>query len=176
MGRQDDGGHENRRYREQLDEAVTRRIAEIASAAGVPHARASLEVLYYLPKDFLQRYTELFDACLKLDSGGVGGHGGEGENQVAHVSSQYRGRRPMVGAGGKRYKEYWVVKSDDLLDAKRRVDKRLRQIGRDIAFELSGSEEGKDEARVRCGRCGRILGRDWNFCAGCGQHRPVGGE
>lgn len=157
--------------RREIDDAVTRRIAEIASAAGVPHARASLEVLYYLPKDFLDAYVELFNSSLKLDSGGVGGPADEGK---AGVSSSYKGKRPMVTGGGKRYKEYWVVLNDSSLDMKNRVDKRLRQVARDIRSGLM--ERDTADGRVQCRRCGRILGRDWKFCAECGTHRPHGDD
>lgn len=156
-----------------VDEALDRRLAEIGAAAGVPHSRISLEVLYYLPKDFLERYTALFNASLRLDSGGVGGNADE---QTTRVSSEYRGKRPMVGSGGKRYKEYWVVRDDELLDLKKRVDKRLRAIGRDIGWEMSGGDEAEKakESRWHCSRCGRLGARDWKFCAECGCHRPVG--
>ena len=168
MGRQD-----------EIDEALGRRLTEIAAAAGVDHSRASLEVLYYLPKDFLDRYVELFNASLKLDSGGMGGSA-QGELGKADVSGRYRGKRPMVGAGGKRYKTYWVVKSDELLDLKKKVDKRLRQLGRDIATDMmfpeDESEKGKKDGRVQCSRCGRIMGGSWKFCPECGCHRPVGDE
>lgn len=157
-----------------IDEAVTRRIAEISSAAGVPHSRASLEVLYYLPRDFLQRYTELFNAALKLDNGG--GAGRSEDEGGTKVSNSYRGSRPMVGAGGKRYKQYWVVKSDEALDLKKRVDKRLRALGRQIATDMIFGEEEKKDGRIQCSRCGRIMAGAWRFCAWCGNHRPVGDE
>lgn len=162
--------------RRDIDEAVQRRIAEISAAAGVPHSRASLEVLYYLPQDFLKRYSELFHASLRLDSGGVGGR--DSASETAKVPGKYKGTMPGVTGGGKRYKEFWVVRSDDLLDLKKRVDKRLRTIGRDIALELSGGDEAEKakEQRWQCTRCGRLGGRDWKFCAECGNHRPVGGE
>lgn len=164
--------------RDEIDEAVARRIAEISAAAGVPHSRASLEVLYYLPTDFLAKYSELFNSCLRLDSGGVGG---SPEEQPARVSGVWKGKLPGVTGGGKRYKEFWIVRDDDLLELKKRVDKRLRAIGREIGVDLKASTEDKGQGdelhgRVRCTRCGRIMARDWNFCAQCGNHKPVGGE
>lgn len=159
----------------EIDDAVTRRIAEIASAAGVPHSRAALEVLYYLPKDFLDRYAELFNASLRLDSGGMGSRGVD--EQPVKVSSEYRGKRPMTGAGGKRYKEYWVVLSDEALDIKKKVDKRLRGLAREIAGDLrmgDTDDESGNGQRVKCGRCGQFLAGSWKFCPECGTFRPHG--
>jgi hypothetical protein len=162
----------------ELDEALTRRLTEIMSSAGVDSSRASLEVLYLLPREFLRGYAELFERALKLGEGGGGARGGEGElEKRAAGRAVDKGKRPMLGggSGAKRYKEYWVVKDEGALNLKTRVDKRLRGLGREVMLELS---EGKDSegSRIRCGRCGRIMSKDWNFCAGCGNHRPVGGE
>jgi hypothetical protein len=153
-------------------EALQRRLTEIMSAAGVPHSRASLEVLYMLPPEFLRKYSELFDAALKFADSSAGERG---EEAKAGVGGAYRGKRPMVGAGGKRYKEHWVIRSEDAFELKKRVDKRLRALGRELLEELR-TGENNGQVRARCARCGRIFGRDWNFCAGCGNHRPVGDD
>lgn len=156
-----------------LDEALERRLAEIMSAAGVPHARAALEVLYMLPRDFLTGYMELFDDALKFGEGHAGERGEEAKSSGG--KGIHRGKMPMLGAGGKRYKEHWTIKSEEALDLKKTIDKRLRAIGRDIR-NRDRDKDGESDERTRCSRCGRIMARDWNFCAGCGNHRPVGGE
>jgi hypothetical protein len=159
----------------ELDEAVTRRLTEIFASAGVDSSRASLEVLYLLPRDFLIAYAELFEKALKLTEGGLGG-ADDIERRAAGRSAD-KGKRPMVGGGsaGRRYKEHWVVRDSGALELKGRLDKRLRGLGREVREEMSG-DGGREKNRTRCGRCGRIMAKDWNFCAGCGNHKPVGDE
>lgn len=160
------------------DEALRSRLTEIFASAGVNSSRASLEVMYLLPQGFLTPYAELFDRALKLDNGGRGDAGDVGKRSAGRAAD--KGKRPMVGsgsgAGAGRYKSFWVVKSEGLLDAKHRADKRLRALGREIRLELDERLDGAEAGKIRCARCGRIMSRDWNFCAGCGNHRPVAGE
>lgn len=50
------------------------------------------------------------------------------------------------------------------------IDKRLRQMGREIVEAIeSGGEKGRAAARRVCGgRCARLGQGDWKFCPNCG--------
>lgn len=175
----------SRRVAEQVSSAMT----QAAAAAGVPHSRAALEALYLLPKDFLDRYTELFDASLKLagmgpsevlaKTGELGREPGNNDLKgttkgLRHDSGANAGSAPHLGSGsGRRFRKDWVVLDDDALELKGRIDRRLRAIGRDIREELAQSANGGVGAgaggkRVHCSGCGRIVEKDWAYCPHCG--------
>lgn len=143
-----------------LDDRVRTRLAEVLASAGVPHAQIALEVLYYLPKDFLNAYEQMFTRAVKADGGEdarARAQGAAGEVEKARGGS--------TGGRGKRYKKTFVVLDEKALDLKSRMDKRLRMMGREIAAGLIG-----DPARAghkgphQCSTCGTFLQARWKFC------------
>jgi hypothetical protein len=181
----------------RIEGEVRRRLTEAAAAGGVPHSRASLEVLYLLPDSFLRVWIELFDAALKLPSSPTGGTVRQGELGKANSGDALRGTHkglrtdssanagsaPHLGGGAeKKGPGGWHVKNTRALEIKGRMDKRLRSLARDIRRELAGVEDdGRDEngrqravAEVlQCSGCGRIADRAWNWCPHCGGRFPA---
>jgi hypothetical protein len=181
----------------RIESEVRRRLTEAAASAGVPHARASLEVLYLLPDGFLDAYTALFDAALKLPGSPTGGTIQQGElgkaNSNDALPGTHKGLRvnsgvegggdaPHLGGGaGKKGPGGWAVKSLLALEVKTRMDKRLRSMARDMRRELAGVEDdGRDDdgrqrrAVLQCSGCGRIAQPDWGWCPNCGGRFPQG--
>lgn len=139
------------------DDKVRTRLAEIRAAAGVPHSQISMEVLYFLPERFIEIYGTLFTKAVKSD-------GGESARAAQQQSAAEVGKSANTAAATnqKRFKRTFVVLDEKALDVKTKIDKRLRQIARDIEVELAGGE-GRAEA-VTCNNCGMFLQRDWRFC------------
>jgi hypothetical protein len=54
---------------DRIENEVRRRIQDLLSAAGVDSDRVGLEVLYWLPSEFMRYYRDLFERALKLDGG-----------------------------------------------------------------------------------------------------------
>lgn len=140
-----------------LDDKVRARLAEIRAAAGVPHSQISLEVLYFLPKTFVEMYGTLFTRAVKSD----GGESARAEGQLqAGELAKATGRGAKTNQ--KRYKRTFVVLDERALELKTKLDKRLRQMAREIELELSGLPIEK-KAR-QCGSCGTFLQGVWKYC------------
>lgn len=54
---------------DRIENEVRRRVQDLLSAAGVDSDRVGLEVLYWLPSEFMRYYRDLFERALKLDGG-----------------------------------------------------------------------------------------------------------
>ncbi len=142
-----------------LDDKVRARLAEIRAAAGVPHAQITLEVLYFLPKAFLEQYEQMFTRALKAD-------GGESVRNTSQAEAgelgKATGTRGGAKTGGKKYKKTFVVLDERALNLKTSIDKRLRMIARDIESGLAGAEAVSRP--TTCGSCGMFLQAAWKFC------------
>lgn len=139
-----------------LDDRLRTRLAEIRSAAGVPHSQVALECLYFLPAQFLTQYQELFSRALKSD-------GGESGRNTSQQQAGDLGKATGTGAKpGRRYKKAFVVLDEKALDLKSTIDKRLRMVARDIDSVLSGEQVEKAESR--CPRCGTFVQNRWRYC------------
>lgn len=128
----------------QIEDEVRRRLADRLRSAGIDEGRVAVEVLYWLPHEFLDSYRELFEKALSLgDGSGMRARrlasGGEDENVVAKVKGgigpkgNKRGERGTEGSmramGGHRYYGgEWIVKDETAMEVKRRVDRRLVRI------------------------------------------------
>jgi hypothetical protein len=140
-----------------LDDRVRTRLAEIRASAGVPHSQLSLDVLYYLPKAFLQQYADMFTKAVKAD-GGESGRNTSQQEQGDLGKATGRGAKTT----GKRYKKTFVVLDERALQLKSVIDKRLRMVARDIEVQLAGGE--MEKAASRCGQCGTFIQNRWKFC------------
>lgn len=149
-----------------LDDKVRARLAEIRAAAGVPHAQVSLDVLYFLPKGFLDAYAELFMRAVKSDAGGSGVAASQQEQGEL---GKARGRGAKTN--GKRYKRTFVVLDDKALDIKQGVDKRLRNLGRDLLQAMNTGELTGGVGQSACPGCGMYLQAGWKFCPRDGQSK-----
>ena len=119
---------------------IRQQIAELMSSAGLGYNRISQEVLYMLPDGFIDMYMELWELAMgpvvKSPSAALEESGKLGK---AKTDSRHKGTSKGVGQGGgagKRLKNGFMVRSEEALDYKELVDKRLRAIARDIKLEL----------------------------------------
>lgn len=166
------------------DDKVRSRIAEIMSSAGVGYNSISLEVLYLLPREFIDRYIQLWENALGPTMSAPGDKmNRDGELGKAKTETRLKGKVNGAGAGGvgKRLAKSFSVKDEAAFRLKDRIDKRLRSIARDIREELliiedrnlrtrdmarlSDNEEGGNDIVVlQCKKCGRIMQRGYKFC------------
>jgi hypothetical protein len=154
---------------------MERRAVEALASAGVSQGRISHEVLYLLPPEFVRQYMELFEKALKEDTRGGGSGDPDAVTRSVPGGLKTPGRRPKKDAegnalpgsgtgargGGKRYKTYWVIRNEDALEFKAQVDRKLRELSRDIA-------RGKVKKAIRCRPCGRWGQDGMRFCPNCG--------
>lgn len=164
----------------EVDNAVRSRLTEIFAAAGLSSNRAALELLYLMPQDFLRLYEELFERALKLDGSSAAGALKDAAvlGKAAGSNSRTTGRKTQLGSGGgKKYKIYWLVKDDGALSLKHVLDKKLRRLAREVRNDLDDlktmDDGGEVKGKCRCGRCGMLMAKDWNFCPGCGQYAEL---
>lgn len=84
------------------------------------------------------------------------------------------GHVDTVAAGSSGPKMKQVGKTSKFLrdeaawNARIKIDKRLRQMAREIRDILDGKSEKVAGRRICTGRCKRLTENSWNFCANCG--------
>lgn len=171
------------------EDKIRIRLAEIMSGAGLGYNQISLEILYMLPREFVDRYIQLWEKAYGPPVRGGGDQmARDGELGRAETSTRLKGKVVGSGAGGasKRFSRVMQMKDERAFRLKERIDKRLRSIGRDMREELlmmegSGSDrqssrggsKGRGSKEIitsegisvtQCGKCGRIMGEGWRFC------------
>lgn len=154
---------------------------------GVRADRVALEVLYYLPPEFLEAYEQLFHAAFGVPAGGSVGdkEGGmtvdlqrskrkDGTAREVTSGDTAKAVGKAVGAtsgGGKKYREYWVVQSEVALRKKYRLDAKLKELAVGVQKKATegGSLRGAPPTDTQvCGGCKRFLEPVWKFCPTCG--------
>lgn len=147
------------------DDSVRSRLAEIRAAAGVPHSQISMEVLYFLPKGFLDQYAEMFSAAVKSDGGSSAA--GARARQDGELG---KARGTGAKTTGRKYKKTFVVMDEKALELKTRVDKRLRMLAREIEGELASKGKGDEGGKkmMACGGCRGFIQSQWAYCPRCG--------
>lgn len=117
--------------------------------------------LRFCPAGFIDAYERLIDAGVgEQNLGSAGGIGGE----LGTV---------LGGGGERRGGGQGLVRSERFVEYRRRLDKRLRRISREILAELNpdsenGSKIGVPTVRICSGKCKKIGDVEWLFCARCG--------
>lgn len=151
-------------------------LRDIASSGGVGFARGrlSLEVLFLLPKEFTDWYTELFFTALKEDAAGTQ----VDQTGVTSVPSKLRGKKGSMAAqgGGKRYKNAWLLRDERALHFKQGIDRELRGIAAKIELAMGGSDGGSGKRKFEgnlgktgvCGGCKKFVGAGDKYCRTCG--------
>jgi hypothetical protein len=154
------------------DDKLRTRLAEIMSSAGLGYNQISLEILYLLPKDFVDRYIELWEKALG-PAVNAPGDALAREGNLGRAKTRTDKKGAMVGAGGggggKRFRRVFTIRDERALELKARIDRRLRSIARDIRVGIEAEEselqgEGVGGAGKQCGGCGRIYAMSYNFC------------
>jgi len=176
------------------DEDIRHRLAEIMSAAGVGYNAISLEILYMLPREFVDRYQELWEMALgPLVRAPGQTWARDAEVGVSQTKTARKGQVLGAGAGGigKKLARSFGLRNEAAFRTKERIDKRLRGLARELRLELGDIEArtaggtraitdtgGKTGAQTRargntikstrqerrCRLCGRIASLTWNFC------------
>lgn len=173
------------KMRDRLREEI---LSELMASGGVSYDRAALELLYYVPQPFREAYMRLFYQAMANTDGGISERGRQGADTAA------LGRASGKAAGSTKGKRGTFPISDEkALEVKDKIDKRLRQIARDISYSLdelanqrvskSGTGDGVYERqqvdadikagnngnlRPSCGKCRKFVNAEWSFCARCG--------
>jgi hypothetical protein len=148
------------------DEKIRIRLAEIMSSAGVGYNQISLEILYLLPEEFVQRYIWLWEKALgPAGSGDARGQQLAKDSELGKEKTHTDKKGNMIGAGaggagggGKKFKRFGMdVRSLEAFEMKGRIDRRLRSIARDLRnfeLEMRDREQLKDARRKGSG--GRV--------------------
>lgn len=129
-----------------VEDQVRRRLQERLVAAGVGRSEVALEVLYWLPREFLEDYRALFMKALELGDGAKSGRGNGTE--VAKIPSRLRGKVPNAGGtgsgsgSGRFYRGEWIVADETALELKNRVDRQLKGLVRKMAALMAGGFVG----------------------------------
>lgn len=155
----------------QDDDRLRIRLAEIMSSAGVGYNQISLEILYMLPREFVDRYIELWESAYGPTVRAPGdGMARDGELGKATTETRFKGKMVGSGAGGtgKRLARSFGVRSEDAMRLKDRIDRRLRSIGRDVREELMVIADKQivigPTQFIQCSTCGKVMQEHWRFC------------
>lgn len=169
------------------EDDVRRRYQSFLVSRGVDSGRVELEVLYWLPGEFIEAYREIFEKA--LDPGGGSSLRGSEKNAGLGVGIKDGGR-------GKGKKSFGLtVRNEDWLDVKKRVDRKIMRViqgemeamgigqggkvmgenHRGRGRESHGSHGGRGgmegNAIISSGRtckgCGRFMKGDWTRCPYC---------
>lgn len=138
----------------------------------------------FLPPDFLFAYEVLVHRGLVVGGGGVrGGAGydesvvvgaGRGTGGLGGVKSGETERRIGTGGGGggpgKNGSGAAVVRDEAALAMRRKIDRRLRKLAREVLLWIEGNGLSSKTIVYRCtGRkCGKFAEEGWAFCPSCG--------
>lgn len=160
----------------QAEAMAEKRFTEMMASAGVGYNQMAKELLFFLPKSFLDAYEQLwYRGFAGKDDGGTGARGAATAEQARVGKASGKGLQGLGGAKRKTYKKYWVIADEHALEVKDRMDKRLRGMAREIKDMLAGiDEDARRGGSSRCPECGRILQAGWKFCPNDGAKRFEG--
>lgn len=147
----------------QAEQMASRMFADLMSSAGVGSYRIGQELMWMIPRAFLDAYEELFTRAFgSRDDGGANLRG-----QAAASSGVLQKGKTAAKTNGKRYKKHWVIADENAMRLREKVDKRLRALAREIhegLVEEDGGSRGNNARQRVCKRCGRMAAIDWVFC------------
>lgn len=126
-----------------MTEDIRHRLAEIMSAGGVGYNQISREILYMLPREFIDRYIQLWELSLGPEVNNTQDMTRDGELGRAKTQTRVKGQVPGAGSGGvsKKYRTSgFRLRSERAFELKGRIDRRLRSIARELRLELSDIE------------------------------------
>lgn len=178
-------GHERFVTIEEFQAELKKQGTTVSAELGLARARrvrrvrveeAEESVLRFLPKDFVWVYEQLLDRAFGERALGSGiGMGtdpevqkatGKKENQMGRLKSEDPVRSLTAGSGKKGFGKT-VIRSEQAISQRRKLDKKLRRLTREAKAWLDGADS-VEAGRVCAGKCKRIGEADWNYCANCG--------
>lgn len=149
-----------------MDDRV--RIATALSNAGLSERAVNAEVLFMLPRTFTDAYFELFVEAWGLTPISASSGGGVREDRSdGGTGTQTKNKESAAMSFG--------VRDRAALGRKSKVDRKLRNLAREIKGLMAGKEKGdtrvcSNERRgMNGGRgCGKFCEDSWLFCPWCG--------
>ena len=120
----------------QAERMAEKLFTDMMAAAGTSSRQMMGELLYWVPDDFRDSYIAVTVQALRGTDGGTEDRNKAGDETAAVGKAA----RKTHGGGGKKYKKYWVVQDEDLLELKSRMDKRLRGMAREMREVLETKE------------------------------------
>lgn len=166
-------------------EAGRRRVASALRTAwsgggGAGPRGEDMELLCrFMPKEMLFVYEVLVHRGLVIGGGALRGGRGYDESVVPGTGKAVGGmaatrsgvveRRMAAGAPAKRGSSAKpVVRSEEAVVYRRKIDRRLRRIAREMLVWLEEGVTSKVLRRCTRARCGLFAEDGWNFCPVCG--------
>lgn len=147
--------------------------------AGTGPRAEDLELLgRYLPAEFLFCYEVLVHRSVVVPGSARGGRGydeavevGAGRRSPAAVKSgttEVRGGANGSSRRGGSGKP--VIRSEQAVVFRAKIDRRLRRLSRDMLTWLEQKGSFKTDVVYRCSgrKCGRFAEEGWNYCPNCG--------
>ena len=165
-------GSGGRRRLDERDSGVRRRV--------VLDGDASSAILRFLPDSFVLFYSGLVDRSYgerRLDaSGSMAPPTGSPRVKAKKSSGRTNSgsvERTLVATGGsgkEKNRSEIGFKDEDSVDYRKKIDRRLRRIAREIEeFLAGGNGESLKSGKRKCGgRCRKIGDPEWLFCPRCG--------
>ena len=135
---------------------------------GTPVAKVRLTGDDLFPDAIRHAYTALYSHCYGSSGTTIGkAHAISIVPKQWFTKSDQQPTRGVAKGVSKKYSSSVtsVVKNERALDLKRRVDKRLRKLAKDIYAEWEGHEPEKS---FSCWSCHKIVQREWRWCPRCG--------
>lgn len=141
----------------QAEKMAEKRFTDLMASVGLTSDRMALELMYWLPSNFRDAYERLYLEALTGHDGGTNNRG-----QTAGRDSAL-GKATNTGTGkqlkGRKYKKYWTVQDEEVLELKEKIDKRLRELARDVEFLLSEIEAKRMKTGTKTGtKAGTAIG------------------
>lgn len=172
-------------FTQLVEEGVEKRLKDMLSSGEITFGRASLELLYYVPRAFRDAYVETFLTAIGGEDMGTAGRG----RAAAEAGALGRAKGRARGSTKRTWRGEFIVKDERALRLKERADKRLRALAREMNLELediklgsrarggeevvetpSGYKRIKVQRTVRrvCSTCKLFMDVEWRFCPHCG--------
>jgi hypothetical protein len=125
---------------DKLQDEVRRRLVSIAASAGIDQGRLELEVLWLLPTEFVRMYRELFDLTF-ADPIKPQSDGGKDQGRVLKTAGHRSGVESGSRAGKRWVNPGWMVKSDEALEKKKNLDRKITRALVQTLSELRASRK-----------------------------------
>lgn len=172
---EDEGCRWHEAGRERVASVLRAIWTGVGATGGVGPRGEDLELLgRYLPTGFLFAYEILIHRAVVLSSSRgydstVQKDAGRPTGGLGSTRSETVERRIGAGGGSRKFGgSRDLVRDEASLEFRRRIDRKLRKLGREMLVWLEGTR-GKTTYR-RCGgrKCGAFADEEWNYCPKCG--------
>lgn len=130
----------------------------------------------HVPDPLVQAYEALWIKCYGSEAVVIGDPSvirgvGKG-NQMRMKDSDERVTRSGANGGGDRGgSRRSIIKDERTFEFKRKIDKRIRRLAKEIDSYMRGMRAGEDEEGRRCWSCQKFMEEGWIFCPACGCRR-----